>query len=1141
MNEEKALVLGFGGTGTHILTYLKELAVYKFGQKPDFLHFMEFDTIANWRPGETINIAGGAGAEETIAAGYESKLDERTEYFHLGDQPPGLRELAEHLMGTAQARRQYPHLDRWLNTEQLKKLMPPAALNITRGAAQQRQIGRYSMFINATQILGQLTKLLRQLAQGAGSNSVNVWLVGSAAGGTGAGCMLDAAIMVLLAARRLNIKPTMTGIIVLPDVYADKSGISQARAYSLFRELERLQALDLSTEERFMRNGEPVAAEVQYDQHGDTVAYLPSRLFDYLILLGRRCESESDRKSFFNSVASAIDPYIDRNVGASMMEKLVNKTSGQAIGFGAARLSAPLTTYAERFAWELAADYLSNLTAPQFGERQVTGVFHGSERDRQLTARGRVINLLAVFKELDAMLAAKPDDLMEVANRRMDPQDIISRWYQFASPEAAGLDIKLEALTRDVPLTYINPFLSLDAVADAVSPTQYRVKTYSENQKAKGVKESKEQSLTRFQMELRDCLDRYTDNNGGEGSFQKGRRVVLDTVAATLSTQVDKVVIAAMRDTGHVGLNPQEPDQGTPLSRLYKELQYTVSIEGPLQTLEKVLTRMVDGLEAKSSEQRQSVADALLALNSVQKPLFSIGNWADDAQVSAREACGDYVLWFQRRYLIDDMRVLVSRVRDRFQLWLDCFSSSLSALALSREASTPALVATRSEIARLDDRLGRLANDDSTFISLARLDKSGRSSAADTGMQGFVDKRLKPQATQQENRSLADIALAGTKWELSISQAGKPQMQLRWPGGTVAVEQMRFLHKALYESFRPVIDRAMADFDIFSYLLYVKDEYGIGPEDLADLLHRGAAPNLTLNGGAGGTSQFVFKAPRGSDAKRNYADSLRGALSNVADDTVHDNVANHSDPTSISVLRAVEAPMAKIDNIQRCSSDYAAVVTEVIANGAKSAEVPHALVYHNFRAEAEAWLIERHHYLYVMREKVVGINRLIPPRVVRLLENPEMMQAFVHAVVTGAIERPDPDGPWIWHNPAKPLPVELGTGDLLITAVRFVLQQRPGTSGLDMINLRDARASAIAAAEKQKTTLVAALRTFVQGKPDVIDFLCQYLTERLNEPKETQHSEQLSAEWQRLIRGLAMVFSYYLSHPDEPTLINRTL
>ena len=52
----QALVMGFGGTGAHVLTALKELTVLKYGRVPETIKFLLFDTIADWEPGINVQI-----------------------------------------------------------------------------------------------------------------------------------------------------------------------------------------------------------------------------------------------------------------------------------------------------------------------------------------------------------------------------------------------------------------------------------------------------------------------------------------------------------------------------------------------------------------------------------------------------------------------------------------------------------------------------------------------------------------------------------------------------------------------------------------------------------------------------------------------------------------------------------------------------------------------------------------------------------------------------------------------------------------------------------------------------------------------------------------------------------------------------
>jgi len=112
----QALVMGFGGTGAHILTALKELTVLKHGSMPDSIKFLLFDTIADWEPGKAVQIQGGA-AEEKVAIGSEkaTSLDKFTEYFYLADHDPDLKKHVYTYLSRAGNPDAYPHLKDWLH------------------------------------------------------------------------------------------------------------------------------------------------------------------------------------------------------------------------------------------------------------------------------------------------------------------------------------------------------------------------------------------------------------------------------------------------------------------------------------------------------------------------------------------------------------------------------------------------------------------------------------------------------------------------------------------------------------------------------------------------------------------------------------------------------------------------------------------------------------------------------------------------------------------------------------------------------------------------------------------------------------------------------------------------------------------
>jgi hypothetical protein len=186
-----ALVMGFGGTGTHILTYLKVLVVQKYGQVPDFVKFLEFDTIADWKPGTTVQVAE-YGTDE-VPVGVEGlQLDPRIEYYYLGDRGPTMDEfVCEWLSRGGASGPALPHLANWFHAAWFRQNVAKAAINVAGGAAQQLQIGRFVMFQNQAGIISRIQGHLQTLDKLARGIDVQVWIVGSSVGGTGAGCMVS--------------------------------------------------------------------------------------------------------------------------------------------------------------------------------------------------------------------------------------------------------------------------------------------------------------------------------------------------------------------------------------------------------------------------------------------------------------------------------------------------------------------------------------------------------------------------------------------------------------------------------------------------------------------------------------------------------------------------------------------------------------------------------------------------------------------------------------------------------------------------------------------------------------------------------------------------------------------------------------
>lgn len=1120
----QALVMGFGGTGAHILTALKELTVLKNGSKPDSVKFLLFDTIADWRPGNTVKLLGGA-AEETIAKAREEKnsLDPASEYFYLRDHDPDLKTHVYDFLKPTNTPERYPHLKDWLHAPWLRLHVREANLSIVEGAAQQRQIGRFAMFQNADRVKGKIAQLINELAQHARNTSVNVWVIGSSAGGTGAGCLLDAAYLTRLAVKDFGRRDIqLTGVIALPDVYNDKTGISRARAYSLFRELNRIQGLGIA------QTGEEASMEFTSRVFYDSKRLMESRreksLFDRLFYLGDECSSDEQREDFFASVANAIDPYLDENSGPVLLQEAVNETS-PALSMGASRFYVPEETLADIFAWEQVETYLNRIGAPNEEREGILDIYSGPPTNREENANTTVKNLLKLF-----------DNLLERANQRDDanrlyvqntvtPEQIVTEWYQFGGGAIAGIQLNpAEKLTAQ--LTYVNPYISFVEHDYLKVPAADRTtRTYKENEKAKGQKETQEQSKSRFAAQLDEVTRRYTNPVGGERTFVKGLGQVMEIISAQLRGRVDNKIINELIQATSFVVDPASPKQGTVLTRLRAEGQYVVAA---LRKIDEVVANFITALNEEAAFREQQPVSALNQLTTSRSPgIFGmIGTWVEPYQQSARDECYEYIRWYQKRELIKSMQQLVRSVIKRFEEWQAVFEGALNSLVIQQPDSSLYLVRERFLKKELAGRLVRLGQNQSARISYEPEPFDKR--YPDVTMQGYREE-LKKCIYVGPDVTLADEALAATRWEASVNKDGLPELKLAIQLRTqfaYGSQKLSDIHKDLHDYFRERMKGSLEERDIFDYLIYAQHK-GVGPDDVAELLNKAA--QVLINARGTEECRLVFKDPVAPE-KRNLATAIKAALERNPTLRVNDSETTHSDKNSITLLKVKKPNLDDIEDLRSCRAQYIAMQTEQLRDDNKhDDEVNRSQVYHAFRAELEAWFIERR---YCVTHHVSADEYHIPPRVVRLLDEPAMMQAFVQCLATGAIEKVKETG-WVWHDTVNNDEVILASfgdnsrADVMQAAVTFVLLQHDARRKGLRINLKDALQSAVDMAKKKGKTRDAMLNEF-RAKLD------KFLNDNLR--KGTGESTVQIDLYEKERRGLRLALDFY-GDPETRTAL----
>lgn len=1029
----QALVMGFGGTGAHILTALKELTVLKTGRVPSSIKFLLFDTISDWRPG--VNVPGG---EEKTAEGEVTSLDPASEYFYLSDHDPDLKLHVKSFLGKGGMPDRYPHLKDWLHAPWLGKHIANANLQIIQGAAQQRQIGRFAMFQNADRIIARIGGLVRELDLHARGAGVNIWIIGSAAGGTGAGCFLDAAYLAHMAAD--HIARRVNGIIVLPNVYTGISGISLGRAYSLLRELDRVQGQGIPEDDTYILDGEPVWSHVSYDATMQRMAHVNNRLFDDLFYLGSECRTDPQRKKFFTSVANAIDPYLDESSGPRLLEAAVNETAA-ASSFGAARIYVPVETFSDMFAWEEVADYLRGGTAAnEEGER--IDLYYGDSDDRKDEADSRVKSMLALFGELleRKRTGKTATDNEAFAQKTLDPEQIVTKWYGFAGLALAG-DRLTDTEAQIVRLAYLNPYISLTEMdPDKVELKDRETRSYRENKEAKGVKESQEESRDRFAARLEEITVRYTSATGGERSFERGRKMVFERVSARLRDVVDTLITDELNRATSFSVDQSRPKQGNALTRLNEEVRYILEDKsGPLNQVDEMVGQFIKAMEKEKARRDDQTVEELRALrNSRKTGMFDLGVWVENYQQTAREEMAEYIRWYQKYKLLQDMQQIVRSVKRRFEEWSRTLSGVLNSLILDEgdEFKASALFLVKEyRIKKLTDRLYRAARNPSALISFK--------DEPDPDMMGYR------QYLRDSIGKLATELLSKSHWEAGVRDDGTPELRLMISARRdfpFAKDTLRNLPQTLHDYFQEDIDRRLENKDIFDFLLYVQRNHNVQPKTIAEKLSA-ASESLINAGGIREEWMLVYRDPSG-DEKKTLATAIQGEVLNLNREGTRDAEHMHSDGNSVTLLKVKKPSLDKIDDIRTSRDDYLKLMVEDLTGDKyHDDQILRAQVFHPFRPEMEAWYIERHAYRISQRNRPKDKLPIVP-RVARLLEEPAMMYAFVQCLAAGAIEKVRDKG-WVWHSgpddASKDVlltPDDRAKNDLIAAAITFVLEKR---------------------------------------------------------------------------------------------------
>ena len=348
-----SLIIGLGGTGQWIVTYLKkDLLESNNGVLPDNVRLLSFDTMLE----QEAKVAQ-MGDEEDIKVG-DVQLDFGTEFIPLADD---VYDLATQVKDG-----KHPQIASWFAAKRWIGALPRANFILKTGAGQLRQFGRTAIFSDLSRgtsnsvIWRALVNALGSIGSVAGQHPIEVFVIGSFAGGTGSGMFIDMGWLVRQAARSQS--ATLRGYFVLPGAFTSQGGDSamQARTFAAWRELNRYMTL----------NDEEGLPKLIFDNKDkDLQVDLGKRVYDacYLVdgIRGSATIAEDPKKSIYPSVSDAISAVLDDKGGSRYTDYVLQNLGPRYLD----RRGKPMYSTLSTYSYKVPIYYLRQEYAHAFGKQ----------------------------------------------------------------------------------------------------------------------------------------------------------------------------------------------------------------------------------------------------------------------------------------------------------------------------------------------------------------------------------------------------------------------------------------------------------------------------------------------------------------------------------------------------------------------------------------------------------------------------------------------------------------------------------------------------------------------------------------------------------------------------------------------------
>lgn len=372
---KRLLAIGVGGSGKASLTILKERLEETYGYVPDNVVLLSIDTDDLG----TRDIFAGTQLLNRV-----DHRDREPEYLHVVS-PPGM--TMDTVFTDIVNGRTAAYMD-WLEIDKLSRVLSPSEHDIRGGAQQRRSVGRVALFLRWTRIYDGIRAAIERVygkpetaepvdKQELEKSKRQIFIIGSVAGGTGSGFLIDIANLVQhLVRSEPNWRSVdVSGVIVLPDAFQNTTTPIEdptnlkPNSYAALRELDR-----------FVRtHGTELPYMIRYGQDLRSTTWSTNQPLDHIYLVDTASGADSGEQTLagdpmlgvFPVVADFIMAHVDESLGnrlASLRSNAgqhYNKEEGwQYSGFNIRTYIFPVDDVIESFSYRFLREMLAKQYLP---------------------------------------------------------------------------------------------------------------------------------------------------------------------------------------------------------------------------------------------------------------------------------------------------------------------------------------------------------------------------------------------------------------------------------------------------------------------------------------------------------------------------------------------------------------------------------------------------------------------------------------------------------------------------------------------------------------------------------------------------------------------------------------------------------